>query len=640
MQLALSMAGRQSGKRFRLPSAVPPFNALTYRLFTLVWMIAFALALVGPIAGFYLRYTEAANNSQLLLGSRAGFAVSPRDATAIRFTIGPQASKAGIVPGDHIVAIYGVALPPKMPVDEATLAAHANDPAYITLGNLLYGTDSGDVPITVRDPNGRVRDVTVTTGEQHINAGARALGVAPRWLSFIDLLHVLAYPFLLWAAWLLHHRNSRDAVSSIFSLAVLLTMVAEQPSSIFLAHVGIPLRLNVAIFDLGNVLLLTGILLFPHGTLSWRRLGLMGLFPVLLFLQSTLYLTCFICFMILGVLALLRCLRLSDSSEQRQQIRWALLGITGYAVLRSISGIADALKWTTDSFGHQLLVEMSAGVSFAFAVLVLQFGLLIALVRYRLYDADFVISKSANIALITVGVAAVFAGTADGLKQIVYNYYGNANTEGPVIFAAALSTVLVNPIQERVQRWSERRFQKNLFLLREDLPEVVRDMRETASLGDMLDEILERVDRGVRAVRSALIVNGCVLRTKGPSIDEVDTWITSNFARDYKSDICEPSDRLFPIRVPLVPSSDNEEPIGFLLVGPRPDGSIPSRDEQKALKEVSESVARAIRTVIKREARELEVAELVAANTRRIEALEALLGPIAKAGDRNRSRGI
>jgi hypothetical protein len=286
------------------------------------------------------------------------------------------------------------------------------------------------------------------------------------------------------------------------------------------------------------------------------------------------------------------------------------------------------------------LVEMSAGVSFALAVLVLQLGLLIALVRHRLYDAEFIISKSANVALITLGVAAVFAGTADGLKQIVYNYYGNTDSAGPVIFAAALSTVLINPIQERVQRWSERRFQKNLFLLREDLPHVVRDMRETASLGDMLDEILARADRGVRAVRSAMVVNGCVLRARGLSVDEVDAWKRSNFAQDCKSGICEPSDRLFPIRVPLVPSSDAEEPIGFLLVGPRPDGSIPSRDEQKALKEVSEAVARAIRTVIKREAKELQVAELMADNQRRISALEALLGTSSVATGRSRRRTV
>jgi hypothetical protein len=314
------------------------------------------------------------------------------------------------------------------------------------------------------------------------------------------------------------------------------------------------------------------------------------------------------------------------------------LGISGYAVLRSLSIIADYLKWTTDSFGHQLLVEMGAGISLALAVLVLQVGLLVALLRFRLYDAEFVISRSVNVALITLGVTGVFAGTADGLKQIIYNFYGNSDSEGPVIFAAALSTMLVTPIQDRVQRWSERRFQKNLFLLRDDLPEVARDMRETASLGEMLDEILARVDRGVRAVRSAAIVNGCVFRARGISIDEVEGWRSTAFAQDYKSDICEPSDRTFPIRVPLVPSSDNEEPIGYLLVGPRPDGSIPSRDEQKALKEVSEAIARAIRTVIKREQREREVAELIEANSRRIAELEALLLPPTIASRHPRGR--
>ena len=49
---------------------------------------------------------------------------------------------------------------------------------------------------------------------------------------------------------------------------------------------------------------------------------------------------------------------------------------------------------------------------------------------------------------------------------------------------------------------------------------------------------------------------------------------------------------------------------------------MPSRDEQNALAEVSEEVARAIHTVIKREARKSEVAELIADNIRRIEALE------------------
>ena len=139
-------------------------------------------------------------------------------------------------------------------------------------------------------------------------------------------------------------------------------------------------------------------------------------------------------------------------------------------------------------------------------------------------------------------------------------------------------------------------------------------------------------------MRSAAIVNGCVMRARGQSVDEVEAWRITRFAQDYKSDICEPTDKLFPIRVPLIPSSDDEEPIGYLLVGPRPDGSIPSRDEQKALAEVRESIARAIRTVIKREARELQVSELIADNARRIEALEALLAAGGLSAPRPRPR--
>ena len=61
-------------------------------------------------------------------------------------------------------------------------------------------------------------------------------------------------------------------------------------------------------------------------------LGLIALLPVLMFLRGTLYQTYFVCCMIVAVLSLLRCLRLTDSSEQRQQVRWALFGITSYAI--------------------------------------------------------------------------------------------------------------------------------------------------------------------------------------------------------------------------------------------------------------------------------------------------------------------
>jgi hypothetical protein len=78
--------------------------------------------------------------------------------------------------------------------------------------------------------------------------------------------------------------------------------------------------------------------------------------------------------------------------------------------------------------------------------------------------------------------------------------------------------------------------------------------------------------------------------------------------------------------------------MGYLLVGPRPDGSIPSKEEQKSLAGLSETIARAIRTVIKREQRETEVAELIENTNRRIDEIEALLGAGSPA-PRKRSPG-
>lgn len=611
--------------RIRLPKRVPPFNTIAHRIFTAVWLVALLLAVVGPIMALYDRYTSPGDNSQLVTGSRGGFAVSLQDATRIRFVIGPEAREAGLRKGDHIIAIYGLPMPDKMPVTDRALGTHGEDPAYVAMGNLLFGTESLPFPLTVHSADGRVHEVTITTSEDHIRRASQENGVPPVLLSFIDVVHVIFYPFLIWAAWLLHRRNSRDAVSSVLSLAILLMIAAELPSSNFLASIGVPRPVHVAMYDVGNVFLITGILLFPHGRLTPKTAALIAASPLLLFLSGQLYETYFLMLLIVGVLFQIRLLRVADAEDLRQQIRWALFGFTGYAVFKAISYIADLTKYTSGSFAGQLGLELTAGLTFGLSMLVLQLGLLVALIRYRLYDAEFVISRSANFALITLAVTAVFAGVADALKQVVYNYYGNTNSEGPVIIAAALATVMINPIQERIQAWSENRFQKNLVLLRDDLPDCVRDLRETASLGEMVDEILSRVDRGVRAVRSAVIVGGEVFRSRDISIDEVESWRTSKFAEDYTSDICEATDKVFPIRVPLVPSSDKEEPIGFLLVGPRPDGSIPSRDEQKALSGVSEDIARAIRTVIKREAREAEVLALITGNARRIEELESML---------------
>src|SRR3954447_1751703 len=614
-----------------IPERVPDLKRPWLQIFELLWFAAFALAVTGPIVGIWYRFSTPAENSALMLGSRGGLVLAQDDLTRVRFPVGSAAEAAGIEPGDKIIAIEGLPLSPVVPLDprRAKGPHRATETDYALLSPLIQGDQPIDLNLTLRSESGQIRDYQVRTSEQHLDQAAHSRGLSAAFLKVVDLFHVVTYPFLLFAAWLLHRRKRDDLISSVLSLAVLLTIASEQPSATFLSYIAhVPVSWHRHIYDLANICLLAGILLFPFGQLRPRVVvPFLCLLPLLFFLHGNFYRFCFVVFMVAGVMTLLVRLRRTPPSAARQQIKWALFGFSGYSMFLSIALTCDMTKQTVGSFGAQLSLEVFAGLTFGLAFLCLQLGLLIALMRFRLYDAEVVISRSANVALITLGVAAVFAGTADALKQLVYNYYGNSNSEWPVIFAAALSTVLVNPIQERITRWSQNRFQKNLVILKDELPDTVRDLRETANLGELIDDVLARIMKGVRTIHISAIIDQGVFRARGLSKEAVEQWQQTTPEWASSKEILHPRDKLFPIRIPLIPG-EGEETLGFLLIGPRPDGSVISHDEQKALRDVAEPIARAIRNVIRRVAYERKLESMIEGNARRLDELEKrLLGP-------------
>jgi len=607
---------------FRLPDRVPPFNTTGYRIFTIIWVAALLLALVGPSMALYQRYSTPGDNSQLMLGSRAGFAVSLQDATRIRYLVGPQAREAGIRSGDDIVAIYGLPLPERMPMTDRVLAERADDPAYIAMGTVLFGTEAMPAPLTVRSPGGEVREVTVMTGEQHVNDAAREAGVSPTLLSFIDVVHVIFYPFLIWAAWILHRRNSRDAVSSVLSLAILLLIGAELPSSAWLSNIGVPRVVQVAIYDLGNVLLVIGILLFPHGKLTPGVTALVALAPLLMLLQGQYYQTLLLMLLIAAVLVQIRSLRTAQSIDLRQQVRWALFGFTGYALFRGVAYAADIFKWSTASFPAQLALEVTAGFTFGFSMLVLQLGLLVALIRYRLYDAEAIISRTASLAIMTFALGAIFAGVMEGIITGLQAVYPDAELEAAMA-GAIVATALIHPIHRRVEQWTEKKFQKALFELRENLPEVMRDTRDSAGIDDFLDEVLNRVVDGVHSTRAAIILEREVRHTVRVTEAEVIRWFLENQPRADEDVLdCVPEDHLFPLRLEIETSSGA---FGWLLIGPRPDGSIPGNDEKEALEKIASTLGRSIRIVMAREQEKQKLMALLDAHGERIARIERQL---------------
>src|SRR5437879_3079315 len=113
----------------RLPERLPDLKRPWLQIFETFWFVLFALAVVGPIAGVYYRFTTPGENSQLMIGSRAGLALSRADLTYVRFPVGDAARAAGIQSGDKIVGIDGVPVSSVVPLDptKAVGPGHATD---------------------------------------------------------------------------------------------------------------------------------------------------------------------------------------------------------------------------------------------------------------------------------------------------------------------------------------------------------------------------------------------------------------------------------------------------------------------------------------------------------------------------------
>jgi hypothetical protein len=562
-----------------------------FKIFQLLWAATFLLAIGGPIAGLWMRYSASTTNSQLVLGSRAGFAVAPRDAALVRYTMGRA---DGIRAGDRIVALNGIPLPEPMPVTYTDLTDHANDRAYSAMDNVLFGADRSAVPLKIRDSDGRIRSVTVTTGEQHIDAATREIHISPKLLGFLDLLHVLAYPILLWVAFSLYTRNPGQPVPLLLSFSILLSMAAEQPSSVFLRQIEIPRAINILLYDLGNISLLTAVLLFPDARLRPRRILIaLSLLPVLFFLSGSAYQLAFVCAFVVGLTVFVARLR-ADAGPTRQQLKLLFVGLALYPAFRTVSVLFDYIKYDTVSLSQQLLFETLAGLTYALAVLSLVLVLFSALRRHRLDDADALFSRSAMIAVVSLTIAAFFGAASAGLQAAADAVVGQGAGPWPTIAAAGAAVLLINPLQTRIYRGTKRVFQKDLFKFRTELPKKMDDLRETASAATLLHVALDDIVRGLRATHAAALINGRVAANVGHETKDVRRWLRSTEMPNPLRLSSDRTDHLFPVRLPLRTATDPSSLIGWIVLGPRPDGSLYSREERQALLEVEEAISRAV----------------------------------------------
>jgi hypothetical protein len=465
------------------------------------------------------------------------------------------------------------------------------------------------------------------------------------WLLYS--LNLIPAAFLTAAAVLLFWRRGREPVAMILSFSFL-SSAASMP---FIEPWLAPSRFEYLrhVVELSAPMTgILGMLLFPNGRFvpRWMAVPALALVPWTLWRildQPPLLIDAPLndAFGLLVIASvLIRYHRLAPGSPQRLQIRWAVLGI---AVGLALNNLALAL--------FTLMTELPLGEAarawmlIAARTLLIGFyvampgGLLISLLRYRLYDADAVITRSAALAATTLLLAAIFAGSSEGIKWLIESGLGQDAGLIPGVVAAALTTVLVTPAHDRLRAWSAARFQHALQHMRRDLPLVVGDRRETARLAELLDEVLTRIAAGTRAQRSVVVLRKrkafAPALAHGAGQGEVEGWLGRRLPVDHGQRLdCDREDPLFPLRIPL---RADDTLIGWMLLGPRPDDSFYGRDEREALAAIAGPIARAIRVVQLREAYEQHQERRIAALERK---LAELAGPASKRSDGGSQRAV
>ena len=592
----------------RLPERLPNLNGKWLTAYTVLWAILLPISLASAVRGTYLALT--------IVPMWSPYGIATTDAPEglrIDSAMNDAARAQGIRAGDYVVAVDGFTLP----ATGGRAAARSR----------VIKADGAVTDFLMRRPGGETYNAQLVRSMAYDRQRFRDAGLnwSVTWAS--SKFRSMMLPALfIGAGVLLFLRRRREAVPALLSMAFLIFGGIVNNADLS----GVGARALAAVSTVGNVCLFAALLVFPSGRFEprWTLIPMLALPIIAVIDPSGPAGSAVGGFLVLSALAALisRYRRVGEGTE-RLQLRWAFLGLVIGTILfaMALAGSAATYAWQAED-PRWLAWEFAFFQAFGTGGLgVMALSLIVSILRYRLYDADTVIGRSAAYGVLTIGFVALFAASQKIIELIGQQYLGQnlGGLAGGI--GAALAAVAVAPMHNRAQRWAEKRFQNALYRLRHGLPALVGDLRETSGLEQIAGATLDSLVDGVRARRAALVAGDEVVDAREISAKDVKRWLRNWSPAPHGGIDCDRSDEMFPVRVPL--EAEGHGRVGWLLLGPRPDGSLFGKSEFDAIEEVAEPVARAVQVVTMRVAREAELEGRFAAIERSIRQLEARLKP-------------
>jgi hypothetical protein len=174
---------------------------------------------------------------------------------------------------------------------------------------------------------------------------------------------------------------------------------------------------------------------------------------------------------------------------ERQQLRWLAWGATLAAVALVIAIVELALHGDT--------VLFQAAIGSCSALLPLATGA--AILRYRLYDLDRIISRTLAYGLLTILLGLGYAAVVLGLGRLL------PQGSSLVVAAATLAVAAVfQPARRRIQQAVDRRFNRGRYDAARTIAAFSTRLRDQVDLDTLTSELLAVVDQTMQPTQASL----------------------------------------------------------------------------------------------------------------------------------------
>jgi hypothetical protein len=166
-----------------------------------------------------------------------------------------------------------------------------------------------------------------------------------------------------------------------------------------------------------------------------------------------------------------------STGEERLQLKWCAAAALVLAVVFVVS------FWVTSAAVNVLQSVAFVGLWTAIAVAVL---------KYRLYDIDRVISRTLAYAIVTGLLVGVYAGLVLLATQ-VFRFHSTVAVAASTLAAAAL----FNPLRRRVQQVVDRRFNRARYDAERTVAAFATRLKDTVDLDSVRDDLATVVDQAL-----------------------------------------------------------------------------------------------------------------------------------------------